>query len=119
MMSMTRARIAASAGSAAVLAGSLTLGLAGSASAASPWQLKVCSYGSYQTNVYWSGGYMPVPAGQCRTANWQRTSASSYVVHVDAYVNNGGYIGGANVDIAQGAGLATGGTPSAPALWSI
>lgn len=48
------------------VAGVLTLGLAGSASASSvpPWQLEVCSWGTYQTNVYWgNGGFMGVPAG--------------------------------------------------------
>ncbi|MER7682413.1 hypothetical protein [Streptomyces sp. NPDC096934] len=104
-----------------VLAGSLSLGLAGSASASSvpAWQLQVCSYGLYQTNVYWSGGgFMGVPAGQCHTAYWQRTDASTYMVHVDAYVNNGGYIASADVNVAQGAGLASGGV-TAPYLWSF
>ncbi|MFJ6837902.1 hypothetical protein [Streptomyces sp. NPDC091209] len=115
----TPVRAAAAVGA---LAGALTLGLAGSASASSvpAWQLEVCSWGNYQTNVYWgNGGFMGVPAGQCQTAYWQRTSATSYTVHVDAYVNNGGYIAGADVDIAQGAGLASGGTGGAPYLWSF
>ncbi|MPY32958.1 hypothetical protein FNH09_17320 [Streptomyces adustus] len=115
----TRVRAAAVVGA---LAGALTMGVAGSASASSvpAWQLQVCSWGDYQTNVYWgNGGFMGVPANECRTAYWQRTSSTYYVVHVDAYVNNGGYIAGADVNIAQGAGLATGGSRNAPYLWSF
>ncbi|MER5599427.1 hypothetical protein [Streptomyces sp. NPDC002265] len=47
------------------------------------------------------------------------TNATNYTVHVDAYVNNGGYIAGADVNIAQGAGLPSGGSSSAPYLWSF
>ncbi|WP_329295471.1 hypothetical protein [Streptomyces sp. NBC_01455] len=114
----TRARAAAIV---STLAGALTVGLAGSASASSvpAWQLQVCSHSIFQTNVYWNnGGFMGVPPGQCQTAYWQRTSASTYMVHVDAYVNNGGYIASADVNVAQGAGLASGGV-TAPYLWSF
>ncbi|MER6537969.1 hypothetical protein ABT215_30075 [Streptomyces sp900105755] len=104
------------------LAGALTVGGAGSAAASSvpAWQLEVCSWGNYQTNVYWgNGGFMGVPAGQCKTAYWQRTSATTYMVHIDAYVNNGGYITGTDVNIAQGAGLATGGSSGTAYFWSF
>ncbi|MCX4460771.1 hypothetical protein OG585_49740 (plasmid) [Streptomyces sp. NBC_01340] len=103
------------------LASAITLGLAGSATASSvpAWQLQVCSKSIFQTNVYWgNGGFMGVPAGQCQTAYWQRTSDSVYMVHVDAYVNGGGYIASADVNIAEGAGLASGGV-TAPYLWSF
>ncbi|WP_327425727.1 hypothetical protein OG612_42305 (plasmid) [Streptomyces sp. NBC_01527] len=113
----SRTRAAAVVGT---LASVLTLGLAGSASASSvpAWQLRVCSKSIFQTNVYWgNGGFMGVPAGQCQTAYWQRTSASVYMVHVDAYVSGGGYIASADVNIAQGAALASGGI-TAPYLWS-
>ncbi|MFJ6764847.1 hypothetical protein [Streptomyces sp. NPDC091282] len=120
MKSMFRSRVRAAATVGAAV-GALTLGLAGSASASSvpAWQLQVCSQSIFQTNVYWgNGGFMGVPAGQCQTAYWQRTSASVYMVHVDAYVNGGGYIASADVNVAQGAGLATGGV-TAPYLWSF
>ncbi|MFF7581156.1 hypothetical protein ACFZBE_40465 [Streptomyces sp. NPDC008061] len=103
------------------LTGALTLSLAGSASASSvpSWQLQVCSRSIFQTNVYWAGGgFMGVPAGHCRTAYWQRTSSSVYMVQVDAYVNGGGYIASANVNIAEGAGLASDGV-TAPYLYSF
>ncbi|MGW0436558.1 hypothetical protein ACWDV4_28925 [Micromonospora sp. NPDC003197] len=41
------------------------------------------------------------------------------MLRVDTYVNGGGYIASASVDIAPGAGLATGGTASSPYLWSF
>lgn len=39
--------------------------------------------------------------------------------YVTTYVNGGGYIKGANLNIATGGGLATGGTPSAPYGWTF
>ncbi|WP_405914790.1 hypothetical protein [Streptomyces sp. NBC_00728] len=104
------------------LAGVLTLGLAGSAAASSvpPWQLEVCSWGSYQTNVYWgNGGFMGVPPGQCLTQMFQPMTTDTAYEYVTVYVNGGGYIKGANLNIAQGGGLATGGTYSAPYAWTF
>ncbi|MFI1441780.1 hypothetical protein [Streptomyces fructofermentans] len=118
MKSLFKSRISAAAVVGA-LSTALTLGVCSTASAADGWQLRVCSQGSFQTNVYWpSGGFMGVPAGECRTAYWQRTSATSYVLHVDAYVNGGGYIAGADVNIARGAGLATAGSAAAPYMYA-
>ncbi|MBO0913689.1 hypothetical protein [Streptomyces laculatispora] len=102
------------------LAGVLTLSLAGSASASSvpAWQLQVCSWGSFQTNVYYTSGFMAVPAGQCQTMWFQPMSTDTSLEYVTAYVNNGGYIASATVNVATGAGLATGGSASSPYLWS-
>ncbi|MPY33499.1 hypothetical protein FNH09_20260 [Streptomyces adustus] len=105
-----------------VLASFLTLGLAGSASASSvpAWQLEVCSWGSYQTNVYWgNGGFMGVPAGQCLTQWFQPMSTDTSYEYVTLYVNGGGYIAGASVNVAAGAGLATGGSASSTYSWSF
>lgn len=104
------------------LAGALTMGLAGSASASSvpAWQLQVCSWGSYQTNVYWGNGrFMGVPAGECRTEHFQPMTTDTSIEYVTAYVNGGGYIASASVNVAAGAGLATGGSASAPYMWSF
>lgn len=102
-------------------AGLLTLGLAGSASASSvpPWRFEVCSWGNYQTNVYWgNGGFMGVPPGQCLSQWFQPMTTDTSYEYVTAYVNGGGYITGANLNVAAGAGLATGGTSSAPYGWT-
>jgi hypothetical protein len=106
---------------AGALAGILTLGLAGSASASSvgAWRLQVCSWGTYQTNVYYSGGgFLSAAPGQCSTMWFQPMTTDTYYEYFTAYVNGGGYITGANLNIAQGGGLATGGTPSAPYGWT-
>lgn len=69
-----------------VLAGVLSVGLAGSASASSVpvWRLEVCSCGTYQTNVYWgNGGFMGVPPGQCGTRWFQRREVTFGRVEAD------------------------------------
>ncbi|MFE6894433.1 hypothetical protein [Streptomyces sp. NPDC057694] len=114
-------RVSAVLTGAGALAGALTLGLAGSASASSvpAWQVQVCSKGSFQTNAYFAGTALNVPAGQCKTAYFQPTSSSSYVVTATVYVSGGTYIASANIDIAQGAGLATTGSASSPSMYSF
>lgn len=124
-----KSRVGTVLASAGVLAVALTLGLVSPASASSvpDFELRICSYGSFQTNAYYTGGgYLAVPAGQCRSRYFPNGpnpspggGANPSLLRVDAYVHNGGYIAGANVDVAKGAGLATGGSYSKPYLWSF
>jgi hypothetical protein len=105
---------------AATMAAALTFGLAGTAAASSvpPGQLEVCSNGNYQTNAYFGGVSFGTPAHTCNFWSTGITNASM-IYQVDLFVNNGGYIASAQIDLAQGGGLATGGTPSAPTMWSF
>ncbi|MFI6023922.1 hypothetical protein ACIBCP_40570 [Streptomyces sp. NPDC051287] len=103
----------------AAAAGLVSLGLTSSASAVPAWQFEVCSWGSYQTNVYWgNGGYMGVPPGKCYTQMFQPMTTDTSYEWVTTYVNGGGYIIGANLNVAKGAGIATGGSPSDAYGWT-
>lgn len=113
-----RARAAAVVG---VFAGALTLGLAGSASASSvpAWRLQVCNWGDYQANVYLTnGGYLALTQNQCSTIGYTPMS-STLVVHVGIWESNGTYIASADVNVTEGAGIATGGTSATPYMWSF
>jgi hypothetical protein len=117
---MTRAGLTAAA--VATMAAALTFGLAGTASAATQWQLEVCSEGTYQTNVYYPGGSFGVPAGQCRTQPFlPQNSNAAVFLEVQLFVNNGNGVPifSASVNITQGADLGTGGTASLPTSWSF
>jgi len=118
----SKGRIGTLAAAAGAVTAILTLGLASPASASSvpAFELRVCSSNSFKTNAYWPGGYLGVEPGQCRSHYWQEWGPNpSLVLHVDTWVSDGKYIAGVDVDIANGAGVHSGGSKSSPYLWTF
>jgi hypothetical protein len=118
-------RIGALATAGVMLTGALTLVPASPAAAAGPWELQVCSRGSFPAEVSWGGGSNEIPQGQCKSVHFQPFGPDRPVVHFTFWAKKREpgsigitrFIAGASVDLAQGGVFSTAGTFENPYVY--